>query len=223
MNLKLLILIILFSNILNASSLDNYNLNSAYKSYKSQDYNSSKEYINKIKEPSLQSKIALANIYYKQEKYKQAIGIYKSIKSTSIKIKQLLYYNIANSYAKISKYSNAKKYYIKALQLGEDKDSIHNLKIVALLNDKKEDNLGISKPQSQNSSSNKSDNSSKKDEKKRDNDKSSSGGSGDGKSSKKSNNKKTKLISNNKEEKHPLSSKVYELINEGYIYEKQPW
>jgi hypothetical protein len=27
----------------------------------------------------------------------------------------------------------------------------------------------------------------------------------------------------NEEEKHPLSSKTYELINKGYIREKQPW
>jgi len=43
---------------------------------------------------------------------------------------------------------------------------------------------------------------------------------------KKSNTKeqeKGKLTLDPKQEKHPLSSKVYELINKGYIHEKQPW
>ena len=30
-------------------------------------------------------------------------------------------------------------------------------------------------------------------------------------------------MSTKKEENYPLGSKVYELINEGYIYEKRPW
>ena len=211
---------ILLATYLNASPQDNYNLTQAYKNYQAGDYNSSQSYLKKIINPSLQSKITLANTYYKQRKYKKAIESYQSIQSTSIKIKQQLYYNIANSYAKISKYNNAKEYYAKVLQLGRDKDAEYNLKLIALLSDKKDTKLGKSFPQSQNSASSKSEKSDNK-ETKKDKDKSSSNSSGDGKSGKEK--EQNRLKSTQQEEKHPLSSKVYELINEGYIYEEQPW
>ena len=216
------ILLIFWTTAISATSLDTYHLTQAYKSYQAGDYNSSQSYLQKITTPSIQSRITLANIYYKQGKYKKAIESYKSIQSTSIKIKQQLYYNIANSYAKIYKYENAKKYYAKVLQLGRDEDARHNLKLIALLSDKKDTELGVSSPKSQNSASSKSEKTESK-EQKREEDKPSSGSSGDGKSSQEKKQEKNRLMSNNREEKHPLSSKVYELINEGYIYEEQPW
>ncbi len=218
---KNLLLLFLITGI-NATSLDTYHLTQAYKSYKSKDYNSTINHLKEIEEPSLQSRITLANTYYKQGKYKKAIESYKSIQSTSIEIKQQLYYNIANSYAKIYKYKNAKKYYAKVLQLGRDEDAEYNLKLIALLSNKRDNGLGISHPKSQNSASTQSEKSTNK-KSKSDEDKPSSGSSGNGKNSKEKKREKNRLKSNNKEEKHPLSSKVYELINEGYIYEEQPW
>lgn len=221
LNFNLLILLPIY---LNASILEDNYLSKAYESYHFKDYNSSKIYIKKIKKISLQSQIALANIEYKEANYKEAIKLYKSIKSKLPKIKQLLYYNIGNSYAKIKEYENAKIYYAKVLQLGDDEDAKNNLKIIALLKDKKDSNLGIAHPKSQNSSSTKSENNQNDKKKNREEDKPTAGSSGDGKSSKKEDMKSKKLLSSKKEEKkHPLSSKVYELINEGYIYEKKPW
>jgi Ca-activated chloride channel family protein len=218
---KYLLFISMLFTSSNASALDEYYLQEAYKSYKVEDYNTTKSCLKKIVETSLESKIALANTDYKQGKYKKAIESYKSISSTSTEIKQQLYYNIANSYVKLSKYKKAKIYYTKVLQLGEDDDAKYNLQLIVFLSDKKDD-VGIAHPKSQNSSSSKSQNKNDK-ETKRDEDKPSSGGSGDGKSSKEKEQDKQRLKSNNKVEKQPLSSKVYELINEGYIYEKQPW
>ena len=207
-----------------ANSLDIHYLTQAYKSYKAEDYNNTIVYLKEIKLPSLQSKITLANTFYKQKEYKKAIASYKSIQSTSKEIKQQLYYNIANSYAKLFKYKNAKIYYAKVLQIGSDVDAENNLRLIALLFERKNRKLGVSHPKSQNSASSKSEKYDDK-ETKRDEDKPSSSSSEDGKSGKEreQEEERKKLKSNNKEEKHPLSSKVYELINEGYIYEKQPW
>ena len=220
---KIFIIFGILSPLLYASVTDEYHLYQAYKRYKTKEYNRSIEHLKKIDTPSLQSKMALADSYYQIKKYKKAIAIYKSVHSNSVTIKQQLYYNIANAYVKLLDYDHAKGYYAKVLQLGEDEDARYNLSLIALLSSKKEGELGIAQPKSQTASASKSNEQSDKETKNQE-EKPSGGSGGDGKSSKTKNKKKgEKLMSNHKEEKHPLSSKVYELINEGYIYEKQPW
>lgn len=166
--------------------------------------------------------MTLANTYYKQNNFKKAIKIYQSIRSTSIKTKQQLYYNIANAYSMQKAYSKAKVYYTKALQLGVDADTKHNLALVALLVDKKDAQLGIAHPKSQDASSSKNE-SQDKDETRSEDTPSSGSSAGEKSSSKKEKQEKSKLLDNGSEDKHPLSSKVYELINKGYIHETQPW
>jgi len=214
--------LLLLSTVIIASPMDDYHLSEAYKSYESKEYNRTKSHLLLIKTPSLESQITLADTYYKEGKFQKAIDIYQSIFSTSSNIKQQLYYNMANAYAKLGEYDSAKEYYAKTLQLGEDKDAEYNLKIVALLAEKKEQELGMAHPKSQNSASSKSDNQNSK-ESKNDKSQSASGSSGNGKNRKAKKREEGRVLSQKKEEQHPFSSKVYELINEGYIYEKQPW
>ena len=219
---KFFVILSLFFSLSNASFLDIYYLTKAHKSYEKKDYNATLFELKEIENLSLQSEMIFAATYYQQGAYKKAIERYQSIHSNSAKIKQHLYYNIANAYVKLSKYDHAKEYYAKVLQLGSDADTTYNLKLIALLNKKREASLGIAHPKSQNSNSGKSEKKSTK-ESKGDEDKPSSGSGGEGESGQEKNQKKEKLLSSEKEEKHPLGSKVYELINEGYIYEKQPW
>ncbi|HEY9190123.1 MAG TPA: VWA domain-containing protein [Sulfurovum sp.] len=220
----LLPLFVFFGLQAEASLLDSYHLNRAYKSYQSADLNETKSRLKQIKVPSLQSRILLANTYYRQHAFKKAIQTYKSIRSTSPRIKQQLYYNIANAYAMMESYDKAKVYYTKALQLGEDADAEHNLYLVALLSDKKSAELGIAHPKSQDSSSSKSESQEEQEEKEtRSEDEPSSGSGGGGESQAEKEKEKSKLLSDDSKEEHPLGSKVYELINEGYIREKQPW
>ena len=209
-----------------ASMLDDYHLTRAYKSYQKSDLNSTRRHLKQIQTPSLQSRITLANTYYRQRAFKKAIKTYKSIRSTSTNVKQALYYNIANAYAMLESYDKAKIYYTKTLQLGADADAEHNLRLVALLSDKKSASLGIAHPKSQDSSSSKSEDQGEDKEETRSEDDPSSGSGGGGESqsqSKKDQKTKQQLLSTGEEEQHPLSSKVYELINKGYIREKQPW
>ena len=208
-----------------ASTLDNYTLILAYQSYQRDDFKTTQKYLKTIKEPSLQSQILLANTHYKQHAFKKAITIYRSIASTSVPIKQHLFYNIANAYAMQEAYDKAKIYYAKALQLGEDSDSRHNLSLIALLHNPKDASLGMAHPKSQNSSTSKSSSSSSDKAPTRDEDEPSSGsGSGsENETTKTKKEKQNKLIDSGSQEEHPLSSKVYELINKGYIREKEPW
>ena len=209
-----------------ASMLDTYYLNEAYKSYHVNDYNRSSQYLTQITTPSLQSHFALGNTYYKQGDYKKALSSYLSIRSTSPTLKQKLYYNIANTYVKQEAYKKAKVYYVKALQLGDDNDSRANLNLVMFLLKKKEASLGIAHPKSQssdNSKSSKKESENKKEESRSEDEPSSSQGDG-GEQQHNKKQEKSKLIQDTQqEEKHPLSSKVYELINRGYIHEETPW
>ncbi len=223
----LVVLFLLMGVNVEASIFDGFYLNAAYKSYELKDFNTTRSKLKKIEKHSLQSQFALANSYYKLHMYKKAIAVYSSILSTSPKVKQKLYYNLANAYVKLGQYDEAKSYYIKSLHLGEDKDALYNLRIVTLLKRQIKAPLGITNPKSQSSDSSKSQtqNKNKSSKQSRDEDKSSSGASSgeEGKKEKNSKEEKSKLLMDKQAKKQPISSKVYELINKGYIYETQPW
>ena len=224
----LFIFLALFGISAQASILDNYHLNQAYNSYKAKEYKECQTHLKEIENPSLESVTILANSNYKLQNYKTAIKLYKSIRSTSVKTKQSLYYNIANAYAKLQKYNRAKEYYTKSLQLGNDKQSQYNLELIMFKADRKKTDLGIANPKSQSSQSSKSENQEDSDKKSENKPSSASGSSTSGaesqkKSAKKEEKKQLILDSKQKEQQQPLSSKVYELINKGYIYETKPW
>ena len=219
----LLLLAALFGTQASASVFDLYHLKKAYHSYHEEDFNRSKEILSSIDVPSLQSQMVLANSSYKLGEYEKAIKLYKGIRSTSPQIKQQLYYNIANAYAKLEDYNNAKQYYIKTLQLGEDEDAKYNLDLIVFLKKREEVSLGVAPPKSQESSGSQSE--SKEGDKESSSDDQQSSGSGDGgKAEQKERKEKMKLIEDyHQSEEQPLSTKVYEMINRGYINEKQPW
>ena len=224
----LVVLLALFGLSAHASVLDNYHLSQAYKSYQAKEYKACQQHLKEIENPSLESVTILANSNYKLKEYRTAIKLYKSIRSSSAKTKQNLYYNIANAYAKLNDYNKAKAYYTKALQLGDDKQSRYNLELIMFKKNPKKSDLGIANPKSQSSQSSKSENQKDSDKKSENKPSSASGSSTAGTESQKKATKKEEkkqLILDSKQEKQqqPLSSKVYELINKGYIYETKPW
>jgi len=220
----LLIALALLGISAEASMLDGYRVQQAYKAYDANDMNNSEAWLKKVKLPSLQSRFALGNIYYKKGKYAKALKLFASIRSTDAAVKQKLYYNIANCYAREEAYEKAKIYYTKALQLGEDEDARANLALVALLADRKSAELGIAHPKSQNSGASKSQEQEESEEKSREEDQPSSGSGSGGETSKDNKEQeKKKLLLDPNTKQQPLSSKVYELINKGYINEQKPW
>jgi len=206
-----------------AGIFDAYHLHQAYDAYHHQDYDRSYYALKQVKTPSLQSQMALANVYYKQGKYKKALKIYHTLHSHSALIKQHIYFNSANAYAHLGSYSKARNYYTKVLQLGKDKEAAENLRLLTFLIDKKSQSLGKAHPKSQNADASKSlSQEENKDENKKEEQTSSGTGSG-GEGSSKEGEKKKQLLLEDHTPPHPLSSKVYELINKGYIRETHPW
>jgi Ca-activated chloride channel family protein len=220
----LMLLSVLFGSQAQASFFDLLRLDVAYEAYAEEEYHRSAELLTGVSTSTLQSQVALANSYYKLGEYKRAIKTYQSIRSTSPQVKQMLYYNIANAYANLESYDKARRYYTQALQLGEDEDVRANLALIALLQEKK-DSLGVAHPKSQNNSGSKSENQEQEAGKETRSEDQPSSGSGSGGSEQKQKSKeKMKLIEDRQsKQEQPLGSKVYEIINKGYIHEKQPW
>ena len=217
----LLLLFTLLGIQAHASFLDTFYLHQAYQSYKEKAYIHTLKQLARIEDPSLQRSLLQADCYYQQHAYKKAIQLYQGIQSSSVSTKQHLYYNIATAYAQLHHYEKAKIYYSKVLQLGEDTDAFYNLKTIALLKERKENALGMAQPKSQSVSSGKN-LSSTKERKRKEESTQKSAGAGAGSKTKKQH-KITHLKTSEKPQKHPLSSKVYELINKGYIRETHPW
>ena len=213
----------LWGTYANASIFDSHYLHQAYEHYQQGDYNATETYLSKIKTVSLQSRMADANTYYKQKRYKKALTAYRSIRSTSPETKQKLYYNIANCYAQMKVYDKAKRYYTKVLQLGEDADARYNLKLVALKKSDAESKLPFARPKSQGDSSGKTEEQDEDKGKKSDEQQQNSGSGGGGGQTKTKSKEKIMILQPTEKKKQPLSSRVYDLINKGYVHEKEPW
>ena len=225
----LLVLVTFFGLQAEASILDDYHLHKGYDAYVQKDFTTAKVHFKQVEKNSLERQMALANTYYKLGAFKKAIQTYKSIHSSHVKIKQQIYYNIANAYAMLQTYDKAKIYYTKTLQLGKDRDAKNNLRKIALLANKDDASLGIAHPKSQNSDSSKSESQEQDEDEKEKNQEdqpsSGSGGGGENSSStdKQKKKQKGKLLLDETAEEQPLGSKAYDLINKGYIRETTPW
>ena len=210
-----------------ADILDHYRVTKAYEAYNNIDLNTSKSYLQRVGTVSLQSQFALANIAYKQGSYEEALKLYSTLRSTSAKIKQKIYYNMANCYTQLYKYTKARSYYGKVLQLGDDADTKANLSLIALLENRHNAQLGMAHPKSQNSETSKSESQKEdkgdKETRNEDQPSSGSGSGGEAQKKKQSPQEKKRLIMDKHAKPQPLSSKVYELINKGYIHEQKPW
>lgn len=222
-SLKVVALLALMNINVQADGFDGYYLSRAYQRYENQEYNSTLEELQKIATPTLESQLTLAHTYYKLEKYKHAKSILKNIKTTNPKVKQQLLYELGNCEAKLAYYEKAKNYYIQALQLGEDEDALHNLNVVIFQKNKNSSKVGFTNPSSPQASNSSNDNveSEEKSASKQEEKTGSSGGDG----SQKSKTSTVKVVQSydSTPSKREMSSKAYDLINEGYIREVKPW
>jgi len=206
---------------------DGYYLSKAYVAYKAGDYKESFQILKRIKNRGFEAELLLAHIYYKREEYKKAKSILKGMRSSNIKVKQQLLYELGNCEAKLAYWEKAKSYYVKALQLGVDEDALHNLAIV--VKQKERDNFKTSaynpssatRSKNNNSSENLEESNEEKSSKSSKSDVGTEGGDG----SKKSKQSVVKVVKSQKSSssKRVMSSKAYDLINSGYIREEKPW
>jgi len=211
---------------LHAGIFDGVHLHEAYALYKKGDLNASRTALQKIDTPNLQQRYALGIISYKQGEYEKSRAYFQSIHTTSVEVKRRILYNIANTYAMQGAYAKAEKYYTKALQLGEDADALHNLRLVNRLRKSERLHKGRSRPASQQegdtAASDLLDPSEKATSSQQRNGSKGAGGSKQA-SQERQNEKGAPKYRDAKSAPMPLGSKIYELINKGYIRETHPW
>jgi Ca-activated chloride channel family protein len=208
-----------------ASTFDFYHNKVAKEAYKNKNFTLAIEEFKKLS-PSKYSYISIANSYYKNKEYKNALFYYSKIKTKDKKIKSIVLYNMANSAVMLKKYNRAKKLYKNSLILYYSKEAYENLiNIIKIMpkidvadmlphiDDKKVKNI------TKNNQTKKDDkqNSSKSNSKKNTTN-ASNGAGGD----KKVKNKNISLNKNDKN-RYKMGYNAYELINKGYIDEKRPW
>ena len=220
---KLILLLPVLSSHTEASMIfDWYHIKEAKKAYNSKDYKKAASEFSKIETKTMQSMLNLANSYYQMGKYKEALSIYNSLKSSDPKYKKIILFKKANTLSHLKRYTEAKRAYIKALSFGKDEDILYNLRLILFKEETKRKRPAV-KSKEQN---NKNSATAKNDTKKSSSKKNSSNQEGS-KSSSSGKNSDTKSISRkgsiSKSPSHPLSYKAYDKINKGYIYEKKPW
>ena len=204
--------------------LDGYYLNKAFQACRSNAYKVCIERLEKIDKPSFESRWLRADAYYRTHDYAQARKLYLSLHSSDAQSKAKLYYNIANCYAKEGRFDEAAQFYKMALRIVDDPDARYNLRIVERLAKKRKPPAARSK-----ATTRKKQNKRHRSGEAKGGKKSASGSRAQAQGSA-TQAKRAQAGTNErvqkygvKHGKHPLSSKVYELINKGYIYEKKPW
>ena len=139
-----LLSLILTSNLnLNASSIFDFNtIKEANNAYEKKEFETASNEFKKLDSNEFRD-YNLANSYYKDNKFKEAIELYKNIETSNDDLEFKKFHNLANSYAKSKDYQNAIKSYEEALKLKNDKDTKENLELVKKLleeQDNKQDN-----------------------------------------------------------------------------------
>lgn len=205
--------------------LEGYHLHQAYLLYEAQEYNASLRHLHAIETPTLFSERLRAHIYYRLSQFKRAKAILASLKTPNPVIKQQLLYELGNCEAKLAYFKKAKHLYVQALQLGEDEDALHNLAWVMRQLQKNTSKVGLHNPQGGATPTSSMDNLIQEEatqEKLSNTTIKSAGSGGGGKQLSKS--MVESLPSPPKEKtQRVMSSNAYDLINQGYIEEREPW
>jgi len=210
---------------LHASILDFYYLKNANNDFKELKYKKASNEFKNL-QPSVKSYYNIATSYYKAGEYKHALSYYTRIKTSHINIKEAILYNMGNCAVKLKKYNMARRYYILALGLKDDKDALFNLNLIRNMKTKKNmmpKSIQKNSTKKKNSKQSKKDANQKKSHAKNSsnrNSQNSTNGSG-GKKQKKDTGSITKK--KNKTNKFQIGYKAYEIINKGYSDEKEPW
>ena len=173
--IKLPIFILFFSfnftnsRLIASSIFDFKTIKEANQAYENQDYTKASKELEKLDSNEFRD-YNLANSLYKENKFKEAIDIYKNIRTSSNDLEFKRLHNLGNSYAKNSDFKNAVDSYEKALKLKNDSKTKENLQLIKKLlenkkNDNKDQNKQDEEKNKQNSSKKDSEESKKQNEK----------------------------------------------------------
>ncbi|WP_456391000.1 vWA domain-containing protein [Hydrogenimonas sp.] len=206
-----------------AGIIDLYKLHRGYELYVQHKYEESQKLFESIDPPLLESRYAQACALYRMGAFKKAGRLFAACKSSRPDIQQRIWYNLGNCAVKIGRYKSARDYYLKALQIKEDPDAKHNLKMVLFLIEKRKKIQAKANREVKAASSSGSSEQTKKSGAKKSNAKSGSKGGAGSYSASKATNMRRQKNSTASTKRHPLGSKVYEMINKGYVNEEKPW
>ncbi len=198
---KLILLFPFLFSDANAGVLDWFYINHAKHAYEKRHYKEGAIYLQKLSHTTMQSRFDEAMMLYKVGKFHKVITLLKPLKSKEVHMKKQILFLMGNTYSKIKKYDEARKVYKRALLLEDDPDIVYNLALI-----KGKHTHAQPKPPGYKKKEQKSKTVAQKEKKH---------AKKDEKSGKKTDQKK-KLS-------RPLGYKAYELINKGYINEKNPW
>ncbi|NPA81805.1 MAG: VWA domain-containing protein [Epsilonproteobacteria bacterium] len=195
--------------------LEEYEMKKGYEAFLKGDYKKAEEIFKDLN--YLESRYALGVVRMKEGRFSDALKIFRSLKSKDRGIKAKIFLNMAYCYEKMRDYERAKEFYVKSMALNASKEAMDGLKRVVFKKNQKKMPLPFSKQKIVNKKSENLKSSKKSTGSVNRNQALLSSNSKGGKKSKNSSvvSKKSKNI--------PVSSKVYELINKGYIDEKNPW
>ena len=133
LSILLLSLIFISNSNLNASSIFDFNtIKEANNAYEKEEYEKASNEFKKL-DSNESRDYNLANSYYKDNKFKEAIELYKNIQTSNNDLEFKRLHNLANSYAKNKDFQNAIKNYEEALKLKNDQNTRENLELVKKL------------------------------------------------------------------------------------------
>lgn len=210
-----------------AAVLDFYHLDQAQLHYKNKEYKKSAEEFARLT-PSVKSYYNSAGAYYKAKQYKTALRYYSQIKTPDKVLKANIFYNMGNCAVQLKHYDQAQQYYIDALALNEDEDALYNLNLIRSLHLKTQ--ATPAKPSSSPKEEKKAKTSHSQNKKQQDSKNSNASnrsanqsvnGAGGNKKKKKESSSGVKMAQ--KKDNYILGYKAYEIINKGYVDEKEPW
>ncbi len=209
-------LLLVFYINLKGDILDEIFIKEAYSAYEKGDFKKSASLFKKLS--YFEARYGYALSLMQMGDYKKALEVFLSLKSKNPKIKAEIYYNIGICYEKMRNYGRALEFFAKSAALFKKEDTLKHIeKLVFKKSDKKPP------PPFSKRKTIKAKNSSKKDSKKI-----KKGGSSNMQEAALSSNfkggkKNQKQIVTKKGGFIPFGSKLYEMINRGYINEKNPW
>lgn len=162
-NTILALIVMSFTNNLEASIFDFKTINKANEQYENKKYESASKNYEKVLNSS-EANYNLANSLYKEGKYKEALSKYTNVVTNNKNLEYQKLHNMGNSYVKLKDLETAKKMYENALKIKDDKQTKDNLQAVnkALEKKQKKDNK-----KDQKKKQDKKDNKDKKQEKKK--------------------------------------------------------
>jgi Ca-activated chloride channel homolog len=204
----ILLSLIFTSNLnLNASSIFDFNIiKEANTAYEKEEYEKASNEFEKLDSNEARD-YNLANSYYKDNKFKEAIELYKNTQSSNKDLEFKNLHNLGNSYAKNKDFQNAIKSYEEALKLKNDKNTKENLELVKkLLED--QDNKNKDKKQNEEEKKEKDNQEQKKQEEKQKEE------------SKKSENQKQEQSQKEQEKQNEEDARKQNIMSD---YEEEKW